>query len=608
MIHQLLTKSTKLLCGLALLAVGASCSNDRAEEWARQQAERTHHSQLDSILALGGELPQGTLRAFSPQEKVEDILQEGKQIIEHKPSGSPEVLTPGYYRKVLRSYDLQGYELQDQYTGHLPADVVWPGSLIYAHSATSSSLVGLTELNAYRTPGKVTMAVINGAKNLSCTLRDYHYSAVNKELNELVASVGTDLPAQISYSVHSVRTLGEAAYYLGISQEELERNEKYKEFRDVHWQDNTFKAVINFSQDFFTLVYDDPDGATSLFDSALPPNLLARYTGRGKPLGYISSVTYGRRFSAIIEETKRTYRQQEDLKKSITGTLSRTPALASAPEKHPDTPAIPSPPTSSLRHVRIYLHLEGGKNIFSTQISAIPTMKELEAFVTASAKDAGVRYGVPAACTIKYLHGLKPLAVPRTISGKYSFVDYIPQEDDNQLTLSGLRLRGFLRSDRPVGGNYPRIYWAYAALKELSLTYKHADKAETKISLLAPRDYDFRNGGFDIAIPPQALPAFGATPTGYLRLTMRGTFHVRRSSKGGSPYKGQQKEFYRSVYFRYSPLSKSWYYDPDYKEAQDTAFDHIGLDLDEDFCQAKILLYYRISSALQGTMPYRHSH
>lgn len=603
--QTLLSFYSLLMGGALLLVASTSCSHDDSVALtARREAEkRVQYALLDSVLALGGEIPRQALRSFSPQEKVEDILQGGKRIVEHKPTGSPEVLKSGYYRKVLRSFDLQGYELQDQYTGHLPSDVVWPGSLIYASSAASRALIGLTELNAYRTPGKVTMAVINGSKNLSCTLRDYHYSAVNKELNELVASVGSDLPAQISYSVHSVRTLGEAAYYLGISQEELERSDKYKEFRNVHWQDNTFKAVVNFSQDYFTLVYDDPDGAASLFTPSLSPDLLARYTGPGKPLGYISSVTYGRRFSAIIEETKRTYTQQESLKQSVAKQLALTPAVAA-----PSQGATGSSPTSSqaepLRNVRIYLHLQGGKSIFSTQISAIPTMKELEAFVTASAKDEGTRYGIPVACTIKYLHGLTPLAVPRTIKGKYSFVDYVPQEDNNELTFSGMRLQGFLRSDTPVGGNYPRIYWCYAAIKELSLIYKRAGRAETKITLLEPRDCDFRNGGFDITIPPQALPPFGLTPDGYMRITMRGTFHVRRSTRGGSPYKAQQKDFYRSAYFRYDPLRKSWYYDPDYQDAHDMLYQRIGLDLDEDFCQARLLFHYRISSALQGTMPY----
>ena len=91
------------------------------------------------------------------------------------------------------------------------------------------------------------MALLNGNTELTRELSDYRYSEVNKQLNDLVASVKGEIPAQITYSVHSVRSLGEAAYYLGISKEEIEKDDRYREFRDVHWSSNTFKAVISFS-------------------------------------------------------------------------------------------------------------------------------------------------------------------------------------------------------------------------------------------------------------------------------------------------------------------------------------------------------------------------
>lgn len=117
----------RLACYATLLTLTASCSSERAEAFARQQAEqetKRQRSLLDSVLALGGEIPQETLHTFTPREQIEDILLGGKQVVEHKPEGSREVLEEGYYRKVLRTFDLHGYELQEQYTGYLPADVV----------------------------------------------------------------------------------------------------------------------------------------------------------------------------------------------------------------------------------------------------------------------------------------------------------------------------------------------------------------------------------------------------------------------------------------------------------------------------------------------------
>ena len=610
----MMRKPTPLISmGLSLLTImGTGCrQQDTFEIHAqreRQVAEqaRVWRSAIDSILSLGGELPRQELRQFSPNEQVHDVLVGGKKVVEHKATGSPDVPSSGYYRKVKRSFDLSGYELSSQYTTNLDGSVVWPGNLVYANSAKTNSLTGVSELNTFRKPGRVTMALLNGNTELTRGLSDYRYSEVNKQLNDLVASVNNEIPAQISYSVHTVRTLGEAAYYLGISKDELEKDERYREFRDVRWSSNTFKAVINFSQDFFTLVYDDPeDGPAGLFTSDLSAERLGRYTSRGNPLGYISSVTYGRRFYAIIEETRRTYQETDQLKNDIELQLGKTPAVKSPDkgQKQGSTgkPTQPNAPKAESRNVKIHLKLLGGKSIFSTSISAIPTMKELQDFITASSKDTQIKYGLPVACTIKYLHGLKPLSVPRSFQGKYEFIDYVPEQDDNQITISGLCLKGTAAGDRTRGGKYDNVSnYSAIYMRDLYIAYSLDGKNETKIDLATSyRDQklSYKNG-LDIRFPNQQLPAFGVAPDGYIRILMYLDYHIHVWGGGRDDFR---YPVIREVMLRYNKAQERWYVSHDGRtDPIDQDFHQFGRWITHRGCPVEVMLQYRVATAIKG--------
>jgi lipoprotein len=604
--------STIINIGLGLLAIMMfGCRKlDPAEVLKQKEQQiseqtRSWQNAIDSVLALGGELPHQALREFSPNEQIHDILVGGQKVIEHKAAGSPDVISAGYYRKVRRSFDLSGYELNNKYTSNLNGAVVWPGNLIYANSVKTNSLSGISGLNTYRKPGRITMALLNGNTELTRELSDYRYSEVNKQLNDLVASVKGEIPAQITYSVHSVRSLGEAAYYLGISKEEIEKDDRYREFRDVRWSSNTFKAVISFSQDFFTIVYDDPeDGPYGLFTSDLTPELLGRYTSRGNPLGYISSVTYGRRFYAIIEETRRTYQEGEQLKKGVEALLTQTPAVKSSEKNKTGdrgTPAVSSPSKSELRNIKIHLKLAGGKDIFSTNVSTIPTMKELQDFITASSKEVQTKYGLPVACTIKYLHGLKPLSVPRVIQGKYEFIDYIPEQDDNQITISGLWLKGTAAGDYTRGGDYKNISnHSGIYLRELYISYSLDGSSESHIDLGAPykgRELSYKNG-LNIRFPNQKLPAFGSTPNGHIRILMHLDYHIHLWGGGRDNFK---YSVIREVMLRYNKDQGHWYIShDDYIDPQDLDFHRFGRWVSLRGCPIEVMLHYRVATRLKG--------
>lgn len=561
---------------------------------------------IDSVLALGGELIQGELRQFEPKEKTEDVLLSGKPLVEHKTKESPVVTAPGYYRRIRRTFSYLGYTKDNDYISNLNEDVVWPGNLVYARSLQSQRIEGLSDLNEYRTPGKVSMAVVNGSKGLTRQITDYRFSEVNKQLNELVASNTEELPANLEYSIKTVRTLGEAAYYLRIPEQELKSGEKYKEFRSVHWQENTLKAVITFSQKFFTLVYDDPDGgASGLFTSQLTAEKLGKYTGVGNPLGFVSSVTYGRRFLAIIEETRRTYSDSVAFQTTIAKSLPHTDKIKELGAKSSE--GAPSKKTQDIRNIRIYLRLEGGKDIFKTDVGIYPTMAELNSFLASTASGTSARYGIPISCTIKYLKGLKTVIVPRRIEGTYSYEDYEPEEDDNVISLSGLRLEGKCidQVPRAYHNHYNEIGSSDCHLETVEIGYSLDNSKETTIRLPVKSPQKFKDT-FSIPFPNQNLGTFGRTPKGYIRISIRGRYDVQRKKVGlfvsYSPW--GHVPFSRNVYLRYNVEKHSWYVDSDHRGAGDEDFRRLRTYLDDQYCGVELMLHYRVNTDQRGTLPH----
>ena len=597
----------------------SSCKKDDQSNY--QEVER--RNSIDAVLASAGDLPQGELRKFSSTEETKDVIGKltKRPTVEYFEEKTPDVPKPGIYRLVQRTLTLSGYELAKEYTTNLNPSVVWPGNLIYAKSIESPTLKGIAELNRYRTPGRVTMAVLNGSDNLTREITDYRFSEVNKKLNELVVSCKDELPANFTYTINTVQTIGEAAYHLRIPEDELKRDDRYKIFRNIDWTNGRYKSVLTFSQDLFTLVYDDPEyGPASLFNSSLTPDVLRKFTSKGNPLGYISSVTYGRRCIAIIEETERTYETKADQEEALVSNLSYSDKIKKEGER-----VGRAKPKQIAKNLKIYLHLVGGKDIFSTNISLTPTMKELQDFLIASSSEKSKNFGVPVACTIKYLHELKPLSIPRKADGKYTFQEYIPEIEDNEMSLSDMRIELLVTS--PPYWSSPR---AKCVIDSIGVHYSTGNGVGHK--LLAKgvetevwgKEYDPSTRWFkgsSIHISGTMLPSFGVKPKGYILLYMYGHFVVDDRRPFSEPLL-RNVAFYRKAYFRYS-VDKGWYLDiePDISlEEQGVRSTDPG-DRDipfQRFFAQRVLgsgfpitscrLYYTLSTKLLGPLPHKTPH
>ena len=602
----------------------SSCKKDDQSNY--QEVER--RNSIDAVLASAGDLPQGELRKFSSMEETKDVIGKltKRPTVEYFEEKTPDVPKPGIYRLVQRTLTLSGYELAKEYTTNLNPDVVWPGNLIYAKSIESPALKGISELNRYRTPGRVTMAVLNGSDNLTREITDYRFSEVNKKLNELVVSCKDELPANFTYTINTVQTIGEAAYHLRIPEDELKRDDRYKIFRNIDWTNGRYKSVLTFSQDLFTLVYDDPEyGPASLFNSSLTPDVLRKFTSKGNPLGYISSVTYGRRCIAIIEETERTYETKADQEEALVSNLSYSDKIKKEGER-----VGRAKPNQIAKNLKIYLHLVGGKDIFSTNISLTPTMKELQDFLIASSSEKSKNFGVPVACTIKYLHELKPLSIPRKADGKYTFQEYIPEIEDNEMSLSDMRIEG--RGYSTISSVDKRV-----CLIDSIEVYYNIDNAEQRSILLrnhqetikdySIEDFDPKTGTyrlFSFRIPGVTMPPFGVSPKGYIQIVISMRDALYWHSGGDSQYNPRENHekitppIRRSVYFRFNPQKGGWYIDTNVDGSWEywNVFEGIK---DEPFKmfvtkmytrtwsnqhKLAVLLHYTLSTKLLGPLPY----
>ena len=542
--------------------------------------ESERKESIEAVLSSAGELSREAIRAFKSKETTKDVLRSGKPIVEYKDKSSPDVIESGIYRLVQRTLYLSGYELEKDYKTNLAPEVVWPGNIIYARSVELPNLAGIPELNKYRTPGKVTMAVLNGSSSLTREITSYRYSEINRVLNELVASNKDALPANFTYSLHTVQTIGEAAYYLNIPEDELMRDDRYKIFRKINWSNGHYKSVLTFSQDLFTLVYDDPEnGPASLFNSQLSPDLLSRFSSVGNPLAYISSVTYGRRCVAIIEETERTYRDKSEQEAVLEHNLSygnkitREGGKSGLGGRHPQW--------NRAKNLKIYLHLVGGKDIFSSEVSLNPTMAELQRFLISTADGKSKNYGVPVSCTIKYLHGLKPLSVPHKADGVYSFNEYIPEVDNNEMSLSDMKVECLVSSSYPFSYDGNSKYHKECIIDNIEVHYNVDNAEKTEILLkdhkeilpLRPRVEDFDPNTstytlFSLPVKGLAMPPFGVAPKGYIQLSITAhTVEYWRENLGDWKYPkwedrvSTSQPYRRVLYFRFNPKTATWYLD-----------------------------------------------
>ncbi len=184
------------------------------------------------------------------------------------------------------------------------ASVLWPGNLVQGNSIASGVPNSIPISN--RAPGNISLAILSGdsagtANKFYRTINQFQFSTVNQAMNSILAGYSGGTPAKYSYSMEQVYSASQINFNLSLGYTGPSVNGS-GEFGLSFSRNKTYFAV-QLTQQFFTMVYDDPQGASGAFGPGFTASELAPYTGPGNPVCYISSVTYGRIYILIYETT-----------------------------------------------------------------------------------------------------------------------------------------------------------------------------------------------------------------------------------------------------------------------------------------------------------------
>lgn len=184
------------------------------------------------------------------------------------------------------------------------ASVLWPGNLVQGNSIASGVPNSIPIAN--RAPGNISLAILSGdsagtANKFYRTINQFQFSTVNQAMNSILAGYSGGTPAKYSYSMEQVYSASQLNFdlSLGYTGPSVNANGQF----GVSFSNSKTYFAVQLTQQFFTMVYDDPQGPSGAFGPGFKASELTPYTGPGNPVCYISSVTYGRIYILIYEST-----------------------------------------------------------------------------------------------------------------------------------------------------------------------------------------------------------------------------------------------------------------------------------------------------------------
>jgi thiol-activated cytolysin len=201
------------------------------------------------------------------------------------------------------------------------ADVLWPGSLIQGASLASGVL---NPIPVKRAPGTITLTIAGGGgKVFSQTMPEASLSAATGAMNQILAGYTGGTPAAFSLVETSVYSSNQLAVTANVDAS----GGTWSGSASLAFDSSSAKShvLIQFSQQFFTMAFQPPQGAAGVFDPSVTAADLAPYVGAGNPPVYVASVTYGRIFYLLFESSA----SQTDLSAAVSAAYNGGAVTAS---------------------------------------------------------------------------------------------------------------------------------------------------------------------------------------------------------------------------------------------------------------------------------------
>ena len=182
------------------------------------------------------------------------------------------------------------------------SSVLWPGNLVQGKSIASGVPTSIPV--SKRRPGNISYAIVSpdreGAMNMYYrTVDKMQFSYVNQAMNEVLSGYGGHGYAKYNFEMDFIDNASSFNFKLntGYSGGVVKASAAF----GIDWTKSMTRILVKLHQQYYTMVYDDPEGINGVFTPDITTNDLRNYTGNGNPVCYISSVTYGRVYFLVYE-------------------------------------------------------------------------------------------------------------------------------------------------------------------------------------------------------------------------------------------------------------------------------------------------------------------
>jgi Thiol-activated cytolysin len=272
------------------------------------------------------------------------------------------------------------------------ASVLWPGNLVQGNSIASGVPNSIPITN--RAPGNISLAILSGdsagtANKFYRTINQFQFSTVNQAMNSILAGYQGGTPAKYSYTMEQVYSASQLNFdlSLGYTGPSVSASGQL----GLSFSSSKTYFAVQLTQQFFTMVYDDPQGASGAFGPGFTASELAPYTGPGNPVCYISSVTYGRIYILIYESTASSQDLSAALNFAYNGGVASGNIKSTA-----DFDKVMSQTTVQV------VQIGGDPQAGLTAATAL-SYSAINSFMTLGADFSSTNIGAPISYTVKYL-------------------------------------------------------------------------------------------------------------------------------------------------------------------------------------------------------------
>ncbi len=293
------------------------------------------------------------------------------------------------------------------------ADVLWPGSIVQGKSMAGGIL---DPVPVKRAPGTITMTIASGGTGMfHQTMERPSLSAAMEAQNAILATYDGATPAKFSYSFQSIYSSEQLA--VAVDANVKGTNWSAAASLSVDKKDEKSRFLIQFTQEYFTMAFDPPQGAAGVFDPSVTAKDLEPYAKDGNPPVYVASVTYGRIFYILFESTA----SQLDLEAAVSGSYSGAVSVdASVAAKYKNV----------INESNIKAYGLGGNAEMAIDAvggSSADQFERIQKFLTTGANFDKKNPGVPISYTIRHLTDSSQVKLALTT--EYTAKDCVPTKE-----------------------------------------------------------------------------------------------------------------------------------------------------------------------------------